>query len=141
MLQALHILNIFTIIFSSIGVTINVHYCGGEEVSKAIFGKAKSCHHPEIEIKACCAFKAHFAKKKTHHAGCCKDVSKYDDVKKENFISKVEFPKSLFYQVFEFTPFKGSFELVSSFLTLIDLDYHSPPIWLDAISMLCVMRC
>ena len=74
----------FLILCSSLGITIDFHYCGGELQTIALFGKAETCHQKEARLskKSCCAKKAkacHFAKKSTEGISksctkdCCKD--------------------------------------------------------------------
>lgn len=67
----------FMMFFTSVGLTMDMHYCGGELKSVSFFGKAKTCHDmagkSETPTKDCPHQKKMAAEKKgcSEDKGCC----------------------------------------------------------------------
>lgn len=143
MMLCLHILNVCALLFSSMGVTFNVHYCGGREVSRSVYASAPACDHAQEEVKACCAFRQHFAKSRKHDKGCCKDHSLYSSVKKENYDNHVVLkeirPAAATVSFYTFIRPVCYGSVPDCFFSVPDI--HPPPRTPDLVTELCVQRC
>lgn len=143
MMLCLHILNVCALLFSSMGVTFNAHYCGGREVSRSVYASAPACDHAREETKACCSFKQHFAKARKHDKNCCKDHSEYSSVKKENYNNQVVLkeirPVTVavsFHTFIQPVCYSNGFDCF-----FYSPDIHPPPCTPDLVTELCVQRC
>lgn len=70
------------IFVSSVGITVDLHYCKGQFKTFSLFGKAKSCHEIGQGIKTCPHHKAmtekqQVAEKITEDKGCCSNKTLY----------------------------------------------------------------
>ncbi len=65
----------FLMFFSSVGISMDMHFCQGNLKNVSLFGKAKSCYELESEgISSHCSKKQSSCHKKTtaeDHKGCC----------------------------------------------------------------------
>lgn len=96
-IKAIHIILASLVYFSSIGVTLNKHFCKGELKNVALIQKAKSCDSsqcewkdhflnlnlPLDEPKSCCTDPG-LDKEDNHQKDCCNEESEYIQVEVVN---------------------------------------------------------
>jgi hypothetical protein len=100
-IKAIHITLAILVYFSSIGVTLNKHFCKGELKNVALITKAKSCEGichtssnlpmiavPVKEHSSCCANDTPEADENDTHKGCCEEESEYVQVEVVQTITK-----------------------------------------------------
>lgn len=97
----------FLLFFTSVGFSVDMHYCNGELKSSNLFGKAKSCHEIGQGMKNCPHHKKMLEAKKANDTklskkGCCSNQTvhfQFDQDQQQEVHSSVVFNKQLQYFV------------------------------------------
>ncbi len=115
------------VLFSTMSFTVDMHYCGGHLVDKAIFSEVKKCGM-EMESTT--------AENTTKKASCCEDISITVEGQEELKISfeKHELQTLQFALLFNYS-FTSLFEPLSE--KHIPFDHYSPP---RLVSDLCILN-
>jgi len=105
------------VLFSTMSFTVDMHYCGGHLVDKAIFSEVKKCGM-EMESKT--------VENTTQKASCCEDISITVEGQEELKISleKHQLQTLQFAALFSYSYLSG-FEPLSE--KHIPFDHYSPP--------------
>jgi hypothetical protein len=142
-LQLLHIILAITVYFSSIGYTLNRHFCKGELISSAIFLPATPCENASIDfdklgldpskLQPCC-IKA----LEEEHKSCCEDASelKKNDEKVKPFSDYLSLDVFATEFVFPFITLPG---LIAA-KVIIALQYRPPPLLFNFQTLFQVFR-
>lgn len=107
------------VLFSTMSFTVDMHFCGGQLIDKAIFSEVKSCGmemHTEHDT----------SKSEIQKTGCCEDISITVEGQEELKVSfdKHELQTLQFAVLFSYT-FQSLFEPLSE--KHIPFDHYSPP--------------
>lgn len=119
---------VFTYVFSSVGVRLVAHYCGGALENISLFSKPSGCCGGEEEEEA---------------GDCCTNDSKHVAFQKDfTFFTVVSDSKAPVQQLFLIEPTRISFLVheASQSLFLINKQHHPPDLVQDAIVHHSVLR-
>jgi len=116
------------ILFSNIGLALNVHYCHGQLASVALAYKKDACASPkQKEIKSCCAKAAVKGK------GCCKShIVKLQDKNDSTLIKSLQLDLGAFCAVSELKPsalYYSEVALAKKETPSFYCDSHAPPLF------------
>ncbi len=111
---------IVLMLISNIGLSINVHYCGGTIASVSV-----SQLHSETKVKKCCAFEK-------EDGSCCKDKQIKVDKKSDNATLKAfifQFALPSFNSYNNLFAFEEIVETVSQKILHYYVDANAPPLY------------
>ncbi len=131
--KSIHILLATAIFFSSIGYTLNSHYCKGELINTAIFSKAKPCDKGKVDfdklgidisqLQPCCLK----ALEEKHKSNCCEDVAEYSKLDIENGIFTADYTNGPTLDINQYLPLNAHNFLLSSFKNNGFNPFYKPP--------------
>ncbi|MGB2129730.1 MAG: HYC_CC_PP family protein [Flavicella sp.] len=131
----------FWVLLSSIGISLDMHFCRGELKSVRLFGYADSCHTLKVKTqnKTNCAKSLKICNHKIHAISntvkkriCCKneriDFVTHDFLQKD-FLFKITFLKEFYYRVF--SSYFSCIEKTFQFIPIPFLNYKPPNLFKD----------
>ena len=127
-LKILHLLLVSVIFISTIGVTVNRHYCQKQLRSTGLWWMPKSCHETVVRDSGLPSCPFHAKKTKNEKRKCCSEESDY--VKTETNQDFVFADFSLSLPISDFTILSFIVEMQVSVFVKADYDifcFHPPP--------------
>ena len=96
--RILSIFMAFLVLMTSVGISVDMHYCGGELKTVNFFGKAKSCHNEAAGIICPHHAKQHLADAKHTNSvtkkSCCENKLQHFQADQDRGFADVDFVKS-----------------------------------------------
>jgi hypothetical protein len=129
--KSIHFILATAIYFSSIGYTLNSHYCKDELINTAIFFKAEPCHKSIVDfdklgidiskLQPCCIK----ALQEEHKSKCCEDVTEYSKVDIENSCIDYAFESNV--DIAKYLPLHTHTFILSSHKNIGFNPFYKPP--------------